>query len=54
MVILDERGSDHGHAHPLWQVGNVRTVEVLLGGMKVKVIQQEAVEVKGHGREGGG
>ena len=54
MVILDKRRSDCGHAHPLWQVGDVRAVEVLLRGTKVNVVQQEAMKVKGHCGEGSG
>ena len=52
VVILDKRGSDGGHTHPLGQVGNVRAVEVLLGGTKVNIIQQEAMEVKRQGGKG--
>ena len=49
MVIFNERGGECGHAHPLRQVGNLRAVEILLGGTEVNVIQQEPVEIKGQG-----
>ena len=51
VVVLDERGSDGGHAHPLGQIGDVGAVKVLFRGTKVNVVQQQTVEVKGQGGE---
>lgn len=49
VVVLDERGSDCGHTHPLGQIGDVGAVEVLFRGTKVNIVQQQAMEVKGQG-----